>query len=42
MFHTHAGHSQLQFFYFAVLAAFRQQTGGQKTLAKFGKDLISS
>jgi hypothetical protein len=42
MFHTHAKPSQLQVFYIAVLAAFRQQTGGQKTLAEFGKDLISS
>jgi len=25
-----------------MLAAFRQQTGGQKTLAEYGKDLISS
>jgi len=25
-----------------MLAAFRQQTGGQKTLAEYDKDLISS
>jgi len=42
MFHTHAEHSQLKFFYSAGLATFRQQTGGQKSLAEFGKDLIFS
>jgi len=42
MFHTHAEHSQLKFFCIAVLAAFKQQTEGQKTLAEFGKHLISS
>jgi hypothetical protein len=42
MFYTHAGHSQFKFFHIAMLAAFRQQTGGQKTLAEYGKDLISS